>query len=310
MYFLGVTKSFLHLGMWSSTVGVHIDDYDLISLNYLHHGAPKIWYIIHPSSYSKFEELVNQLKLFSEISSSCLSPLQHKTLLINPTFLHLHAIEYYRIEQKINEIVVIFPGTYHFSFDTGFNLNETIKYALPSWLQFQRRSPRLCSCSISSATIIHLNRRFFTSEILSKFQAEHLTSKPQACIDLSAGNSKNALSIVSRIFPLDDDNQSTIDLDLPLYSSSCSANTNTPTSIDIISSLDTHNEQEDIWNIFERISSRSQSDSTPYLSYASPIYPYSTLRTCIDRKRAKRRKCYGCRRHGHLKKECPYFSHQ
>ena len=177
--------------MWSSSVGLHIDEHDLISLNYLHHGAPKIWYIIHPSSYSKLEELVNKFKLFSDISSSCLSPLQHKSLLIKPSFLHLHSIEFYQIEQKINELVVIFPGIYHFYFDTGFNLSETVKYALPSWLQFQRRSPRLCSCSISSSILINLNRRFFTIDILNKFQEEYLTSISPTCIDLSTGNSKN-----------------------------------------------------------------------------------------------------------------------
>jgi hypothetical protein len=180
------------MGMWSSSVGIHIDEHDLISLNYLHHGASKIWYIIHPTSYSKFEELVNELKLFSEVASSCLSPLQHKSLLINPSFLQLHSIEYYQIEQKINELVVIFPGIYHCYFDTGFNLSETVKYALPSWLQFQRRSPRLCSCSISSLMIM-VNRRFYTSEILDKFQEEYLTSTSATCIDLSIGKSKESL---------------------------------------------------------------------------------------------------------------------
>jgi hypothetical protein len=183
------------MGMWSSSVGLHIDEHDLISLNYLHHGAPKIWYIIHPSSYSKLEELVNKLKLFSDISSSCLSPLQHKSLLIKPSFLRLHSIEYYQIEQKLNELVVIFPGTYHFYFDTGFNLSETVKYALPSWLQFQRRSPRLCSCSISSSVMVNLNRRFFTTDILNKFQEEYLTTTSPTCIDLSTGNSKDERSI-------------------------------------------------------------------------------------------------------------------
>jgi hypothetical protein len=173
--------------MWSSCVGIHIDEYDLISLNYLHYGAPKIWYIIHPSSYSKFEELVNKLKLFSDISSSCLSPLQHKTLLIKPSFLNLYSIEYYQIEQKLNELIIIFPGIYHFYFDTGFNLSETIKYGLPSWLEFQRRSPRLCSCIITSSIINNLNRRFFTIDIIKKFQDEYLISTSPTCIDLSIG---------------------------------------------------------------------------------------------------------------------------
>ena len=176
------------MGMWSSSVGLHIDEHDLISLNYLHHGSPKLWYIIHPSCYSKLEELVNKLKLFSDISSSCLSPLQHKSLLLKPSFLHAYSIEFYQIEQKLNELVVIFPGIYHFYFDTGFNLSETTKYALPSWLQFQQRSPRLCSCSIPSFLTSSLNRRYFSTDIVNKFQEEYLSSTISSCVELSSGN--------------------------------------------------------------------------------------------------------------------------
>jgi hypothetical protein len=127
---------------------------------------------------------------------------------------------------------------------------------------------------------------------------------------------------------LEEDNHSTIetmstDIDLhlsdPLYSSS--TNNNTPTSTDLISTLNTPNAHEDLWNIFEQSSSPNQSDSTPYHQpYSSPIpcytptiypsYTYSSLRTCINRQRPKRRKCYGCRRQGHLQKECPYISHK
>jgi hypothetical protein len=314
--------------MWSNSVGIHIDDYDLISFNYLHSGAPKIWYIISPSSYSKFEELVNQLKLFSDNSLSCLSPLQHQTLLIKPSFLHLHAIEYYKIEQKAQELVVIFPGIYHFYFDTGFNLSETIKYALPSWLEFQRRSPRLCSCSISSEVISNLNRRFFTEEILKKFREEFLTTKSSACIDLSIGSFMKSFIIQKENFILDEEPtvenpvQTTSDFDIqldqysdPFYSPSSSMNNPTPNNLP---------EQEDFWNIFQQISSSTKPDSTRFHPYSSivpyhpssmyssylPSYPYSSLRTCINRQRRKRRKCYACRRQGHLKNECPYFSHE
>lgn len=173
--------------MWASSIGIHTDDHDLITLNYLHQGAPKIWYIIHPSCCSQFEELVNKLKLFSDISSSCLSPLQHKSLLIKPEFLQAHSIEYYEIEQKPNELVIIFPGTYHFYFDTGFNLSETVRYGLPSCLEFQRRTPRLCSCSIVPSIFVDLNRKFFSTDILNQFKQEHLALTSSACIDLSNG---------------------------------------------------------------------------------------------------------------------------
>ncbi|UJR32194.1 hypothetical protein I4U23_019658 [Adineta vaga] len=355
----GVTTPFLHMGMWSTSVGLHIDDHDLICLNYLHHGAAKIWYIIHPSSYTKLEELVNKLKLFSDISSSCLSPLQHKSLLINPSFLQLHSIEYYQIEQKLNELVVIFPGTYHFYFDTGFNLSETVKYALPSWLQFQRQSPRLCSCSISSLNLNHLNRRFFTNDIIKKFEQEYLILTSPTCIDLSTDDDYNdntthqtiePISVSSTSFmenhlnivPITEQTdyiQPTLHVDISpeqysdlLYSST--SDSNTPILSDLIPTLNNSTEQNNIWNIFDQISSQMNSDAIqhnhhpihyhPYKSYSSNIqrrissiyssyltsHPYSSLRLCHSSRRFKRRKCYGCRKYGHLRKECPYFPHE
>ncbi|CAF2978239.1 unnamed protein product [Rotaria sp. Silwood2] len=355
----GVTTSSLHMGMWSSAVGIHIDEYDLISFNYLHHGAPKIWYIIHPSCYSKFEELVNKLKVFSDISSSCLSPLQHKSLLIKPSFLQMHSIEYYQVEQKPNELMIIFPGIYHFYFDTGFNLSETVKYALPSWLEFQRRSPRLCSCTISSSIFDNLNRRFFTNDILDQFQKEYLTSQSSTCIDLSKdddNNTNNPSTIGITITPtssIENHNnivQTNVETEVvrtashtnmsvdqytdPLYSSSSSTKSNTPISPNLISTINNHNDYENISNIFEEILSQTNSDSIrydhysryyhpydPYSSfcqgYGSSMHPpfykpysYSSLRMSTSKRHRKRRKCYGCRQQGHIRKECPYFSHE
>jgi len=136
-------------------------------------------------------------------------------------------------------------------------------------------------------------------------------------------------------FILDDDNntdvQTTVETDIdmqlnlyldPFYSSS--TNNNTPTASDLISTLNNYNENEDIWNILEQMSSQTKSDSTSFDSYSSvvpchtssmyssflPSYPYSSLRTCINRRRSNRRKCYACRQKGHIRKECPYFSHE
>ena len=120
----------------------------------------------------------------------------------------------------------------------------------------------------------------------------------------------------------------------PFYSSPSLTDSNTPTSTDLISTLDNPNEQEDIWNIFEQISTQINSDVIqhnhhsmhyhPYKSYSTTIqshapsiyqsfltpYPYPYHRTCVNRRRFQRRKCYGCRQQGHLRKECPYLSHQ
>ena len=133
--------------------------------------------------------------------------------------------------------------------------------------------------------------------------------------------------------------QPTIHVDIPvdqytelLYSSTTSSET--PTSDDLLPTSGNSTEQNDIWNIFNQLSSQFNSESIqhnrpaihyhPYKSYPpavskhiSSIYSsylrthsHPSLRPCRSSRRFKRRKCYGCRQHGHLRKECPHLPHE
>lgn len=42
----GVTTPYLYFGMWASVFCAHTEDMNLLSINYLHAGAPKIWYVV------------------------------------------------------------------------------------------------------------------------------------------------------------------------------------------------------------------------------------------------------------------------
>lgn len=71
---------------------------DLFSINYLHSGAPKIWYTI---SYNDGQKLETLCKKYSQVE--CPAYFRHKNILVNPLFLEKNKIDY--------DIVSQFSGT-------------------------------------------------------------------------------------------------------------------------------------------------------------------------------------------------------
>lgn len=71
--------------MYQATFGWHLEDVDLYSINYLHFGAPKHWYVIPPPLCKKFEKLSKEL--FSAEMARCDQFLRHKAVMISPAFL-------------------------------------------------------------------------------------------------------------------------------------------------------------------------------------------------------------------------------
>lgn len=49
----GVTTPYLYFGMWASIFCAHTEDMNLLSINYLHAGAPKVWYAVAAGEDSK-----------------------------------------------------------------------------------------------------------------------------------------------------------------------------------------------------------------------------------------------------------------
>lgn len=91
----GVNSAYLYFGMWRASFAWHTEDMDLYSINYLHFGAPKLWYAIPPADAARMDRLASGF--FPEASSQCSAFLRHKMTIISPNVLRKYSIPVNRV---------------------------------------------------------------------------------------------------------------------------------------------------------------------------------------------------------------------
>ncbi|TPX64393.1 hypothetical protein SpCBS45565_g05918 [Spizellomyces sp. 'palustris'] len=139
----GVNSPYLYFGMWKATFAWHVEDMDLYSINYIHFGAPKQWYVIPPSHRGRFETVARGV--FSEEAHKCPEFLRHKTCVLSPKFLTARNVPVHRVVQKAGEFVITFPYGYHQGYNLGFNCAESVNFALDSWVEIGKKAG-YCEC--------------------------------------------------------------------------------------------------------------------------------------------------------------------
>ncbi|XP_008388726.2 putative lysine-specific demethylase JMJ16 isoform X2 [Malus sylvestris] len=128
----GVLVPWLYIGMCFSSFCWHVEDHHLYSLNYMHWGAPKLWYGIPGKDACKFEEAMRKHLpgLFEEQPD-----LLHKLVTqLSPSILKSEGVPVYRCCQNAGEFVLTFPRAYHSGFNCGFNCAEAVNVAPVDWL--------------------------------------------------------------------------------------------------------------------------------------------------------------------------------
>lgn len=146
----GVNTAYLYFGMWKTSFSWHTEDMDLYSINYLHFGEPKSWYCIAPEHGKRFERLAQSF--FTDLFLKCKAFLRHKTTMISPRILKMHAIPFSKCTQEKGEFMITFPFSYHSGYNHGFNIAEATNFALEHWIDFGKTAT-LCKCTTEAVKI-------------------------------------------------------------------------------------------------------------------------------------------------------------
>ncbi|XP_074311385.1 putative lysine-specific demethylase JMJ16 [Silene latifolia] len=149
----GVQVPWLYIGMCFSSFCWHVEDHHLYSLNYLHFGAPKMWYGVPGSEATKLEDAMKKHlpDLFDEQPD-----LLHKLITqLSPSILKLAGVPVYRCVQNEGDFVLTFPRAYHAGFNTGFNCAEAVNLAPIDWFPHGQRAVELYREQQRKTTVSH-----------------------------------------------------------------------------------------------------------------------------------------------------------
>lgn len=163
----GVNESYLYAGLWKASFAWHLEDQDLYSINYIHFGAPKQWYAIPQSDQKKFYDFMKEQ--FPE-ANKCTEFLRHKMFTASPKLLEKNNIKCNKIVHYEHEFIITYPYGYHAGFNYGYNLAESVNFALEQWLDIGKKAKK-CNCINDSVEIDveKLASKLKTNSIINKF---------------------------------------------------------------------------------------------------------------------------------------------
>ncbi|KAG2489039.1 hypothetical protein HYH03_012477 [Edaphochlamys debaryana] len=169
----GVTTPMTYFGMWRSFFAWHKEDADLYSVNFLHWGAPKIWYCVAPSDRHKFERMANSL--FPELHRSCAAFVRHKDIMLSPACLKTYGVPCMRACQRPNEFVVLNAAAYHSGWNAGFNCAEAVNFALKEWIPIGKEAVP-CKCQ-ALPNGVRISMRLFDPHWVDPYETESESSE-------------------------------------------------------------------------------------------------------------------------------------
>eukprot|EP00656_Telonema_subtile_P012473 TRINITY_DN1627_c0_g1_i2.p1 TRINITY_DN1627_c0_g1~~TRINITY_DN1627_c0_g1_i2.p1 ORF type:complete len:933 (-),score=119.31 TRINITY_DN1627_c0_g1_i2:227-3025(-) len=155
----GISKPMLYVSSGKGTVFAwHVEDMRLYSMNYVHAGAPKEWFIIPPTRAQGFADVA--ASVHPREASKCPQFVQHKMTLLEPEHLLKNDIEVCHAVQQPGQFIVILPNAYHCGINLGANVAESVNFSHRTWLLSEQKlgTPGICTCEKSGIAADGISR--------------------------------------------------------------------------------------------------------------------------------------------------------
>uniref|UniRef100_A0A0D9XCP7 JmjC domain-containing protein n=1 Tax=Leersia perrieri TaxID=77586 RepID=A0A0D9XCP7_9ORYZ len=149
----GVLVPWVYVGMCFSSFCWHVEDHHLYSLNYMHWGAPKMWYGAPGKDAANLESAMR--KHLPDLFEEQPDLLHNLVTQFSPTLLKSEGVQVYRCVQHEGEFVLTFPRAYHAGFNCGFNCAEAVNVAPIDWLPIGQNAVELYREQARKITISH-----------------------------------------------------------------------------------------------------------------------------------------------------------
>ncbi|KAK9803314.1 hypothetical protein WJX73_000542 [Symbiochloris irregularis] len=128
----GVMVPWLYVGSCMSAFCWHVEDHALYSINYLHQGAPKVWYGVPPEASETLEAAFRDA--LPHLFEAAPSLLYQLVTMLSPMQLQARGVPVHRLVHEEGSFVITFPNAYHAGFNTGLNCAEAVNFGPPDWL--------------------------------------------------------------------------------------------------------------------------------------------------------------------------------
>ncbi|KAL6631367.1 hypothetical protein ACP70R_028217 [Stipagrostis hirtigluma subsp. patula] len=149
----GVLVPWLYVGMCFSSFCWHVEDHHLYSLNYMHWGAPKMWYGVPGKDAENLESAMR--KHLPDLFEEQPDLLHNLVTQFSPSLLKSEGVPVYRCVQHEGEFILTFPRAYHAGFNCGFNCAEAVNVAPIDWLPIGQNAVELYREQARKITISH-----------------------------------------------------------------------------------------------------------------------------------------------------------